>query len=93
MATVNGVTVTVNPRKMEEIRFNRILSACSGFGKCKINIGINSNQPNVGSVTVDMQNKMKIVEVVSTRSSQIIVRQADTSNSVEVSYPNFRGRF
>lgn len=91
LANVNGkINISVNSRKTETIGFNRILSACSGFGKCTINIGINSDQPNVGAVTVDMQDNMKIIEVISSRSSQIIVRQADTSNLINISYPNLR---
>lgn len=91
LATVNGkVTIMVSARTMGAIRFNRILSACSDFGKCTINIGINSNQPNVGAIKIDMQDNMRIIEAVSARPSQIIVRQADASNSIEINYPNLR---
>jgi hypothetical protein len=91
LATANEkVIITIKPRTTETVRFNRMLSACSAFAECTINIGLNSSQPNVGSVTVNMRDNMKIIEVTSRSSSQIIVRQADTSNLIEVSYPNLR---
>jgi len=94
LATVNDkVTITINSRTMEMIGFNRILSACNGFGRCTINLGIKSNQPNVGSVTVDMKDNMKIINTISARSSQIVVKQTDNPNSIEISYPNLGRKY
>ncbi|MCE3045467.1 MULTISPECIES: hypothetical protein [Legionella] len=88
LITINGkINLTLTSRKMAKIGNNLVLSACGGYQKCTINIGIQSEQPNVGAITVDARDNIKILKVVSTRSSQIIVRQIESSNSIEVNYP------
>lgn len=66
-----------------KVVYENALAGCGNVKECKIDI-INANRTIIGSVIVDMDNKMKILNINNLSSSGAIIRQVKPFNTVEI---------
>lgn len=82
-ASINYLRIFDQPLSEAAIRYEDALSRCSDTQYCKIDF-TNESYSIIGSVIVDMDNKMKIVQVIPYKSSGIEIKQSDSFNTIVI---------
>jgi hypothetical protein len=69
-------------------KYADVYKSCKSADKCTLVVTTDSGV-KVGDILVDMQNEMAILNVVSTRPSEVLITQIGT-NQIEIKYTNLR---
>lgn len=87
-AYANGVlidqNISINPGNALMINIYKAWDACSDSGKCSINLMANNSLIDVGSIIVDMDNNMQIVQVNSDPTTGFKISHNQEENSIEI---------
>jgi len=91
VARANKIPITELTPKPEnvEVIYDNALAGCGNSQLCKIDITTDKGGV-FGAVTVDMDNKMKIVKIDVVRPSEVIINQIGSFNAVDVKYINLQ---
>lgn len=92
LVSSNGVRLINTPIAMKtsiDIIYDDALTGCGGAKLCKIDL-ISPKGAVYGTVTVDMDNKMKILEINSVRPTEVAINEAGQFSAVKISYPDLR---
>jgi hypothetical protein len=90
LASINGLKISQEIMLGDYFRlsYDDVLAGCSSKN-CKIDI-VSSKDAIYGSVEVDMDNKLKILQIDQVRSSEVMISQVDSFNSIEIQYPSLK---
>lgn len=69
--------------------YDDALVGCSSEKQCTIDL-VSPKGAKYGSVIVDMDNKLKVLQVVQQHPSEVQLHQIDSFNAVEISYPSLK---
>jgi hypothetical protein len=81
-----GLATPIAEQSHDKIFYDRLISYCNNSKECTIDIKT-AKGGVIGSLIVDMENQMNILNVNSLRPSEIVINRID-NNKIEIRYPN-----
>lgn len=89
LASTNNSPLTDKPiatKNHDNIFADRALTSCQSSKECKIDFKTLQGA-YLGSMIIDIENKMKILQIIEAHPAEILIRQIPT-NEVEITYSN-----